>query len=81
MIAPETNAPAPERFYTSIQFRFLHQHPDRMFQKPSQRLHELGGFGSVADTVVNGDGGFHAAADSGPFLSLQDGFDVLQFIV
>ena len=40
----------------------LHQHPDRVFQETSQRLHELRRFGSVADAVVNGDGGFHAVA-------------------
>src|SRR5258706_13077660 len=40
----------------------LNQHPHGIFQKPSQRLHELGCFGPIADAVVNGDGGFHAPA-------------------
>jgi hypothetical protein len=40
----------------------LHQHPDRVFQKPRQRLHELRGFGSIANAVIHGDGGFHAPA-------------------
>jgi hypothetical protein len=34
-------------------FTFLHQHPDRIFKEACQRLHELRGFGSVADSVVN----------------------------
>ena len=43
----------------------LHQHPDRIFKEPCQRLHELRCLGSVADALVNGDDGFHVRADLG----------------
>ena len=49
----------------------LYQHPDGIFQETRQRLHELRGFypkgydvGSVADAMVNGDGGFRVSAGS-----------------
>jgi hypothetical protein len=39
----------------------LHQHSNWIFQELRQFLHELRGFGSIAD---NGGGGFHAIATS-----------------
>lgn len=43
--------------------KVLRQHPDRIFKEPRHGLHlRLGGFGSVADVVVNGDGGLSLAA-------------------
>ena len=41
----------------------LHQHTNGIFQITRQRLHKLRCLRSVADAVVNGDGGFHAIAD------------------
>jgi hypothetical protein len=38
-------------------FTFLHQHPDGIFQKLCQFLHELGSVSAVADAMVNGDDG------------------------
>jgi len=64
----------------------LHQHPHRIFQEPRERLHELGGFGTIADAVINGDGGFRAGANGELigsvflFFFFQSLFDKSQYI-
>ena len=50
------------RSHLTSEFFLLHQHSDWIFQEPCQCLHELRGFGSLADAVVNGDSGFHTPA-------------------
>lgn len=41
----------------------LQQQPQGGFQYIFERFHELGGFGTVGDAMVGGEGGFHADAD------------------